>query len=111
MITREELDPVKDYVERTWIGTPTQPATFGSGRTVRGKKPVFSVELSNQYQATIEGRPRHNDHMESNNNKLQQLIKPKPSAWDLLSSLRDAYRGDFQLLFNVRIWLISLITH
>jgi len=119
LITREELRLVMDYVERTWIGkavdcqvasdvydscsgTPTQLAADRS-IIARGRKPLFPVELSNQYTATVEGRPRHNDHMESNNAKLKRLIKPNPSAWDFFISLRAAYRGDFQLLYNVRI--------
>lgn len=55
----------------------------------------------------MEERPRHNDHMESNNAKLKKLIKPNPSAWDFLIELRAAYRGDFQLIYNVRIGLLS----
>jgi len=39
--------------------------------------------------------------MESNNAKLQSLIKQKPSVWDFLLGLRSAYKGDYALLYQV----------
>jgi hypothetical protein len=107
-ITRGELAPVMEYVERTWIGESLRHLPFSLLASQRfdlgspGRNPMFPIELSSQYSATIEGRPRHNNAMESNNSKLQKLIKPNPSAWDFMIGLRAAYRGDFQLLYNVR---------
>ena len=96
MISFQELGPVVDYMQRTWIGTsPTD--------TSRGIKPFFPPELWNQYRAVISQRPRHNDHMESNNAKLQKLIKSNPSVWEFLIGLRSAYKGDFALIYQV--WL------
>jgi hypothetical protein len=48
----------------------------------------------------VEERPRHNNYMESNNNKLQKIVKANPSIWDFMVALRDAYRGDFQLIYT-----------
>ena len=97
---------MKDYVERTWIGTPLATSGLAIGR---GKKPIFPVELSNQYLATIVGRPRHNNHMESNNNKLQKLIKANLSVWDFFIGLRAAYRGDFHIDYNVSSFLLDIL--
>uniref|UniRef100_A0A915E7A0 MULE transposase domain-containing protein n=1 Tax=Ditylenchus dipsaci TaxID=166011 RepID=A0A915E7A0_9BILA len=93
LVTRSELQGLVSYVERTWIG---QEATL----TRREKRPLFKREHSNLYQATIEGRPRHNNHMESNNAKLNKLIKENPSMWDMMLGLRSAIRGDYRLLYN-----------
>jgi hypothetical protein len=41
--------------------------------------------------------------MESNNRKLQDLIKPNPSVWDLMRGHRTAYDTDFKLQYNVRV--------
>uniref|UniRef100_A0A915EK14 Transposase n=1 Tax=Ditylenchus dipsaci TaxID=166011 RepID=A0A915EK14_9BILA len=75
LVTRSELRGLVSYVERTWIG---QEVTL----TSREKRPLFKREHSNIYQATIKGRPRHNNHMESDNAKLNKLIKENPSMWD-----------------------------
>src|SRR3954468_22525796 len=90
MITREELAPLRDYVERTWIGrvASISPllASYGIGSGVpptpgqAGKKPMYPIKIWNQYRATIEERPRHNNYTESNNSKLQKLIKRNPSV-------------------------------
>jgi hypothetical protein len=64
-------------------------------------KPQFPPSLWNQNQAVVDKRPRHNNFMESNNAKLQSLIKQKPTVWDFLLGLRSAYKGDFALLYQV----------
>uniref|UniRef100_A0A915DRW7 Uncharacterized protein n=1 Tax=Ditylenchus dipsaci TaxID=166011 RepID=A0A915DRW7_9BILA len=82
LVTRSELQGLVSYVERTWIG---QEATL----TRREKRPLFKREHSNLYQATIEGRPRHKHHMESNNAKLKTYQR-NPSMWDMMLGLRSA---------------------
>ncbi len=67
-------------------------------------KPKFPPNLWNQHQAVVDKRPRHNNFMESNNAKLQSLIKQKPSVWDFLLGLRSAYKGDFALLYQVGLF-------
>ncbi len=64
-------------------------------------KPQFPPSLWNQHQAVVDKRPRHSNFMESNNAKLQSLIKQKPTVWDFLLGLRSAYKGDFALLYQV----------
>uniref|UniRef100_A0A915CTX6 Uncharacterized protein n=1 Tax=Ditylenchus dipsaci TaxID=166011 RepID=A0A915CTX6_9BILA len=100
LVTRSELQWLVSYVERTWIG---QEATL----TSREKRPLFKREHSNLYQATIEGRPRHNNHMESDNAKLNKLIKENPSMWDMMLGLRSAIRGDFRHLYNE--WVAGIV--
>jgi hypothetical protein len=39
--------------------------------------------------------------MESNNRKLQRLIKANPSVWDFMEGLRSAYKGDYNLIYQV----------
>jgi len=91
MITRSELTPILDYVQKTWIGIPPRDGA-------RGKRPIFSVECWNQHRRVIEERPRHNNFLESHNAKLQKMVKPNPSVWDFLIAMRTAYQGDFQIL-------------
>ncbi len=67
----------------------------------RGTKPQFTSELWNQYGCVVDERPRHNNHMESNNRKLQRLIKENPSMWDFMEGLRSAYKGDYNLIYQV----------
>uniref|UniRef100_A0A915DKD2 Transposase n=1 Tax=Ditylenchus dipsaci TaxID=166011 RepID=A0A915DKD2_9BILA len=100
LVTRSELQGLVSYVERTWIG---QEATL----TSREKRPLFKREHSNLYQATIEGRPRHKNHMESDNAKLNKLIKENPSMWDMILGLRSAIRGDYRLLYNE--WVAGIV--
>uniref|UniRef100_A0A915ESS6 Transposase n=1 Tax=Ditylenchus dipsaci TaxID=166011 RepID=A0A915ESS6_9BILA len=81
----------------------------GQGATLTGeeKRPLFKREHSNLYQATIEGRPRHNNHMESDNAKLNKLIKENTSMWDMMLGLCSAIRGDYRLLYNE--WVAGIV--
>jgi hypothetical protein len=49
--------------------------------------------------------------MESNNRKLQDLIKNNPSVWDCLRGLRTAYVTDFRLMYNVSVLDDELPNH
>jgi hypothetical protein len=70
---------------------------------------MFSPELWNQFRRVMEQRPRHSCHMESNNSKLQKLIKGNPSVWDFMLGLRSAYKGDFALVYQVPAGFHSVI--
>jgi hypothetical protein len=69
---------------------------------------MFAIQSWNQYRPTIEERPRHNNFVESNNYKLQKLLCANPSAWDFMLGLRSAYRGDFELGYNVSPFLAAV---
>jgi hypothetical protein len=68
---------------------------------------MFPIACWNQYRRVIEERVRHNNYLESNNAKLKKLVRENPSVWDLMLGLRSAFRGDFQLAYNVSFFALT----
>jgi hypothetical protein len=88
IVVRPELEKIVTYFENTWIGSANRAS-------------LFPIQWWTQRLRVLEDRTRHGNHLESNNRKLQLLIKSNPGVWDFLSAIRCAYKGDFSLLHNV----------
>jgi antitoxin component of RelBE/YafQ-DinJ toxin-antitoxin module len=78
-----------DYLEKTWLGKKIEVATRKSV-TVTQKKPLFPVQLWNQFRlvSTDEeaGAPEGtNNMMESYNRTLNKLLGVNPNIWTAIS--------------------------
>ncbi len=76
----DELQPVLDYFEDSYIGRPQR----------RGRRPpMFPVSSWNQHQRTLDGLPRTNNHLEGWHRRLLTNVAGcHPSIWKFLEILR-----------------------
>jgi len=75
----ELLRPLTDYFEDTWIGRPTR---------IR-RPPIFSLDLWNQYDPTLEGLPKTNNSVEGWHKAFLSLLAAiHPTIWRLIDTLK-----------------------
>ncbi|CAD5224455.1 unnamed protein product [Bursaphelenchus xylophilus] len=78
------LIPMKDYMERTWIGLPG--LLPGDSRQV----PLFEIAFWNCYEYTIVDLSRTNNHVEAWHRAIQQTIREKhPTIEVLIKALKE----------------------
>lgn len=76
------LRPLLDYFEDTWIGRPT------GANNIR-RNPLFSIQLWNCFQATLEGLPKTNNSVEGWHRSFASLLQAHhPSLWKFIDGLK-----------------------
>lgn len=77
----DEVQPLLDYFEDTWIGRPI--------RGNRRRRPLFSHLLWNCYSSVVDGLPRTNNVVEGWHRSFAELMGcHHPSLWKFINVLR-----------------------
>lgn len=84
---QDELQPLLNWFEDNYIGRPLRR---GNGR----HSPLFPIEMWNQYDRTIAGEDRTNNHAEAAHRKIYaELGMNHPVIWKFIDGIRKIQKG------------------